>query len=97
MHGFNTQSKSRAGVGAAIRTMMALGLAASLGGCAMVGMMGVMHGGMLGKGGSESGHRGSSAEGRHGGKENRIAHGVPQDCSDGGPGCDRSVGPPERD
>ena len=84
MYGFTAQmkvplGKSRAGVGAAIRTMLAVVLAATLSGCAMVGMMGVMGGGMLGRGSSDSGDRGSSAEGRQDGKDNRAPRNEPQD------------------
>ncbi|MDP2240761.1 MAG: hypothetical protein Q8K18_11455 [Burkholderiales bacterium] len=70
--------KSRAGGRAAIRIMLAVGLAATLNGCAMVGMMGVMHGGMLGRGSSDSGDRGSSAEGRQDGQDNRAPRSEPQ-------------------
>ncbi len=89
MYGFATQmkvplGKSRARGGAAIRTTLAVVLAATLSGCAMVGMMGVMGGGMgmggmLGRESSDSGDRGSSAEGQQDGKGHRAPRSEPQD------------------
>jgi len=81
-----TEALSRAGGGTAIRTMLAVGLAATLSGCPMVGMMGVMHGGVLKHGSSGSGD---------GGKDNRAPRSEPQDCAGGDAGCDRSANQPE--
>ena len=68
-------AKSRAGSRAAVRLALAVGLVAMLNGCAMVGMMGVMHGGsLLGQG---KGKPPPSSE--------------PQDCAGGSAGCDVPV------
>ncbi len=70
--------KNRAGAETAIRTMLAIGLVATLSGCAMVGMMGVMHGGMLGQGSSDSGGLGSPAESRQDGNGNHTPRNEPR-------------------